>query len=660
MRLIAYQKNVLMKYIDNLVAWGDQLFRRDTIESINETTQLYILAASLLGPRPQKIPKRGQAKARTYAQLRKKELNEFGIVKDEIENEFPYASTYTSVQSSSQTAALLGIGDTFYFCIPQNDKLLGYWDTVEDRLFKIRHCLNIGGVERQLPLFEPPIDPALLVQAAAKGIDLSSVLSDLSASLPHYRFSYMLQKALEVCSDLKSLGSALLSALEKKDAEELANVRAKYETEILKLVRLVKEKQREEAQASKTALDYSRLIAIVRYLHYQKLLGAKEPQEPKQNETIPNKSATSRLQLENSDEGLQLLREEKEESKLSQASTDSQKTSSDIETQVNLANFLPMVGIKIQPWGAGGDSSWGGRNIAAAASAIARSFASDASISRDSSARAARKGSLILREQDWVFQQNLTAKEIMQVDKQLLASDIRIAIAEQELKNHNKQIENAQMIEDFLYSKYTNEELYRWMQGEISTIFFQSYQLAYDLAKKAERCYRFERGITSSNFIQFGYWDSLRKGLMSGERLYLALKQLERAYHDQNKRDYEITKNISLMLNDPLALITLKETGTCTIELPEALFDADYPGHYMRRIKSVSLTIPCVVGPYTSINCTLTLLSNKTRINSLAQSGYLEDLENDDLRFVTNFAAMQAITTSTAQNDSGMFEPTFR
>jgi hypothetical protein len=198
------------------------------------------------------------------------------------------------------------------------------------------------------------------------------------------------------------------------------------------------------------------------------------------------------------------------------------------------------------------------------------------------------------------------------------------------------------------------------MQGEISTIFFQSYQLAYDLAKKAERCYRFERGITNSNFIQFGYWDSLRKGLMSGERLYLALKQLERAYHDQNKRDYEITKNISLMLNDPLALITLKETGTCTLELPETLFDADYPGHYMRRIKSVSITIPCVVGPYTSINCTLTLLSNKTRINSLVQTNYLENLENDDSRFVTNFASMQAIATSTAQNDSGLFELNFR
>lgn len=36
LRTTAYQKAVVMKYIDNLIAWGDQLFRRDTIESIKE------------------------------------------------------------------------------------------------------------------------------------------------------------------------------------------------------------------------------------------------------------------------------------------------------------------------------------------------------------------------------------------------------------------------------------------------------------------------------------------------------------------------------------------------------------------------------------------------------------------------------------------------
>ena len=67
----------------------------------------------------------------------------------------------------------------------------------------------------------------------------------------------------------------------------------------------------------------------------------------------------------------------------------------------------------------------------------------------------------------------------------------------------------------------------------------------------------------------------------------------------------------------------------------------------MRRIKNVTLSIPCVVGPYTSLNCRLTLLTNKTRISSAPSDPYFEDLENGDDRFVNNFAAVQSIATAT-------------
>ena len=48
----AYMKSVVMAYLDNLIAWGDHLFRQDTMESINEATQLYLLASAILGDRP--------------------------------------------------------------------------------------------------------------------------------------------------------------------------------------------------------------------------------------------------------------------------------------------------------------------------------------------------------------------------------------------------------------------------------------------------------------------------------------------------------------------------------------------------------------------------------------------------------------------------------
>src|SRR5262249_31990473 len=36
------------------------------------------------------------------------------------------------------------------FCFPENEKLLGYWNHVEDRLFKIRNCRDISGTRRRL------------------------------------------------------------------------------------------------------------------------------------------------------------------------------------------------------------------------------------------------------------------------------------------------------------------------------------------------------------------------------------------------------------------------------------------------------------------------------------------------------------------------------
>ena len=38
----AYQKSIVMKYIDNLLDWGDSLFAEFTMESVNEATMLYV------------------------------------------------------------------------------------------------------------------------------------------------------------------------------------------------------------------------------------------------------------------------------------------------------------------------------------------------------------------------------------------------------------------------------------------------------------------------------------------------------------------------------------------------------------------------------------------------------------------------------------------
>lgn len=260
-RTVAYQKTVVMKYIDNLIAWGDYLFRQDSMESITEATQLYMMAAEILGHRPKIILPHLKPPTRTFIEL-EQQFDSFSNALIQAENLAPLMSG-TATTGSSQPLP------TLYFCIPPNEKLLALWDTVADRLYKVRHCMNIDGVARQLPLFEPPIDVAALAKAVAGGADVGAALADLSAPLPLYRFNVLLQKANDVCNDVKALGAALLAALEKKDAEALASLRQTHEIRLLDAVRGVRERQIDEARETLEGLEKSKELITIRRNFYR-------------------------------------------------------------------------------------------------------------------------------------------------------------------------------------------------------------------------------------------------------------------------------------------------------------------------------------------------------------------------------------------------------
>ncbi|MES2787201.1 MAG: neuraminidase-like domain-containing protein [Pseudomonadota bacterium] len=650
MRLPAYKKFVVMKYLDNLIAWGDSLFERDTLESINAATQLYVMAADLLGPRMAQIPPRGEPTPMTFADMRNK-LDALSNAAAEFENAVPFMSGTTTAPSSA-TVGLLGVSRSLYFCLPPNDKLLAYWDTVADRLFKVRHCMNLAGVVRQLPLFEPEIDPALLVAATAQGLNIGSVLSELGAPLPHQRFRFTLQRALDACSNVTALGAALLSTLEKKDAEDLAQLRASQDATLRRLMRETRKQQEMEALEQVEGLKRSRAAPVERLRHFRGLMGLDAP-VPDPGAEVPIVAYDPKPSAEG---GVFLIDEERQELDSSHSARDWQVISATTDILASLAHYIPTLEIPTSPVT---KMLFGGEHIGPGLAAISRYQTMLGSKDSYDASHAGKMGSYKRRHQDYAHQANVAAREIMSVDKQITAATIRAAVAGLERKHLETEIEHAELVEQHYRSKYTNKQLYGWMHGQITSLYYQSFKLALDLAKGAERCCRFERGPTStaSNIIRSGGWDNMRAGLLAGETLQLQLRQLERAHQEQDRRELEITKHVSLCQLAPLALLRLKQTGRCEVELPELLFDMDYPGHYMRRVKSVSVSIPAVTGPYTSLNATLTMLTNQTRIKAELRGGnYERDLENEDNRFVTDFTPIQAIVTSSGQNDSGLFE----
>jgi len=660
-RPVAYMKWVVMKYIENLIAWGDYLFRQDSIESINQATQLYVLAGHILGPKPMMIPKRGKIRPQTYLSLLDK-WDAFGNAMVELELAAPFSNQTAfplgAVNNEIAFANIFGMASSLYFCIPNNPKLMGYWDTLADRLYKIRHCENIEGIFRKLPLFEPPIDPALLVKAAAQGLSIASVLNDLNTPLPNYRFYYLLQKALELCNELKSLGGAMLSAIEKKDNETITLIRAKHEGVMQNLVMEIKKKQLEEAQKNLESLVQNRKAPEQRMKYYLKLSGLDEslvPDETAGFAGLPNDIATV-----DGDSGLKLISFEKEDMDKASEAQDWQRGIGVVETLASILHVIPVGSVDAKPFGIGAGVAIHGQMFGNAAQATARGLQVHASDLSFASSSAGKKGGFTRALQERIFQANAAGYELKQIDKQITAQEIRINIANQEIANQQKTIDNANEVEEFLKNKYSNEELYTWMRGSLKTLYHQVYNLAYDLAKKAEKTYCFERGVSTVSFIQSGYFDAGREGLLAGEQLYVGLKQLEAAYQNERGHDYEITKLISLSQINPLAVIQLRETGKCEFIVPEVFFDMDYPGHYKRRIKSVSISIPCIAGPYTGINATLRLLENKFRNTAIGGKKYEEDTEATDERFSSYIIPIAAIAAGTAQNDSGMFELNFK
>jgi hypothetical protein len=684
----AYMYKTVMAYLDNLIAWGDSLFRQDTGEAIDEAQMLYVLAADILGPKPLPVPKKGTVRPQNYANLRA-DLSQFGAVMREMEPDLPFDLMPFPSGGSGDNAALAplrNLGKALYFCVPRNDKLMGYWDTVADRLFKIRNSLNIQGVFRQLALFEPPIDPAMLARAAAAGLDIGAIVNGINQPLPLVRFSLLVQRAAEIVQEVKSLGNSLLAAMEKEEGEAMALLRARHERVILEMVEHVKYGQLQEAIKAKEGLLQSLALAIQRYTFYEKELGKKAEEVEKaipalneldedslekmkfsmQEPSIAPRPIEADIAQDLAASGGKIISSH-EASEFGQL----QNARAHYDSSVNydlLGSFLSLIpefGAQAEPMGVGAALKFGGM-------ALAKQLSMAASCERVTGDRftyeankSSKIGGYARRELEWAFQSNLAAGEITQIFKQLRAAQIREAIAESDLKAHRQQMKHAEEIERFLNAegseksgKKTNKSLYAWTKREVKGLYAQCFQFAYEIARKAERAFQHELGNTEATYLQFGYLAG-KEGLLAGEKLYLDLKRMEMAYHDQNRREYELTSHVSLLQVDPLALVQLRATGRCTVRLRESLFDMQSAGHYFRRIKTAAITIPCVAGPYASVTCTLTLLKSSIRKTAVVGDQYAR-LDAEDTRFSDHSGAVQSIVTSSAQNDSGLFETNLR
>ncbi|MGM7439871.1 neuraminidase-like domain-containing protein [Streptomyces tunisiensis] len=620
LRISAYAKAAVLKYVDNLIAWGDALFRQDTRESVAEATNLYLLASQLLGHRPETVGALPPRPPQSFNEIAKNYTDDIPQFLLELEN-----SSLVPVSGEGHRYADAPINDiNAYFCVPENAELTARWDRVEDRLYKIRHCLTIDGVERSPALFAPPIDIRNLVASHGTAGEVGGVSVLAAGPIPAFRFSQLISSARRLTEDVIRLGSSLLSALENKDVQALASLQTTQEGRVLNLISAIRQQQLDLVSQERAAIQAGRDSAAYRSAYYQDLINA-------------GYNAAEIAQIAYLMTGMV-----------------SQGASTVVKTASAVSFALPQVG---SPFA----MTYGGQQVGHTLQESSAALDSFAQFMVIGSEALGLSGQYARRSEDWELQKRLADFDVSQFDARLVANASEQTIAQKELSLARTQAEQQATVCDFYRTRFTDEALYGWMANRLSTTYFQTYSLALDLARMAQRALQYELG-TETTFVNAGTWDDLRRGLTAGESLMLSIDQLESAYLTGTRRTFEITKAISLASIDPVAFLHFIRTGEATFSFDEALFDADYPGHFRRRIKTLSVSIPALVGPYQNVRATLTQTANRVLLQpdrKAVQALLGEDVEVDANKIEHNVRAQQSITVSLGQGDSGLFQVDF-
>ncbi|BBE10382.1 Insecticidal toxin protein [Mycoavidus cysteinexigens] len=651
---IHYRKAIFFHYIRNLIDRGDQAYRELTPDSLGEAKLWYVRALDLLGPRPdvKLVNNWAPHTLNTLAGSSNIALRDFEISiaqRDQVRverellkgtNNVPVIHYETEPLALSKFSPdpTLSTLDSAYFRLPMNAKLVELWDRLESRLFNLRSNRTIDGKALSLPLFAAPLDPSELLARFAQGAGAGGNFRLAAAVTPHYRFNVMLAMASKAVDTLMQFGTTLLSFIERKEQSEFAESQQKDVcNDLVQFVKYLNEQAIAVDMASKTALLKSQEVANERMKFYDKLI--------QENVTSAERSV---LQL-------------RTQARVIDAASSASLTAAEI--------------LKVPPNTFG--LANGGYRLEGAPQAIAMGLMFTSTIMQSTADSTELSEQWRRRRQEWELARDQAQLEAEQIEKQIAVHDAQAKLTQKQQEQSAYAMECAQKTYEFLAVKrFTKSSLYEWLIGETCAVYRQAYDAVLSLCLAAEASWQYEQADFVMRFVQPGGWRDTYHGLMVGERLKLNLLKMEAAYLNRNERLLEITKTVSLkalkgeeewaaildnLLIDSDGKKREGSDGKVTFELDESLFEEDYPGHYLRRIMWVSVSLPAIVGPYQNVRAVLTQSSNCLVIApDISAVRQLKGLNGGSvLNVKENLRASQQIALSSGLDDNGLFSLNF-
>jgi hypothetical protein len=449
-------------------------------------------------------------------------------------------------------------------CIPPNPMLRALRLRAEANLYKIRTCRSIAGLQRALDAYAAPTDTVTGLPSIGAGGQL--VVPGLATPRPTpYRFATLIERAKQMVQLAQQVETAMFSAIQQADAEAYTVLRARQDVQHSLAGVTLQDLRLTEAQDQVDLAALQRDRANIQAQTYEEWLGM----------------------------GLNTWEQVMVGAYIVAA-----------VNQAIAAATSPWVNVD-KPWQAGlaGVTSAAG-SIAATAQGVATVASVYANLER--------------RKQEWELSRDVAREDVAIGNQQLGIARDGVRVTTQERVIAQLEADNASRTVDFLSTKFTNVELYDWMAGVLQGVYRYFLQQATSVAQLAQSQLAFERQETAPPFIQADYWEPPsqssgsdaqqpdRRGLTGSARLLEDIYRLDQYWFDTNKRKLQLTKTISLAQLAPVELQQFRETGVITFATPMELFDRDFPGHYLRLIRRVRMSVIALVPVTAGIKATLT------------------------------------------------------
>jgi Tc toxin complex TcA C-terminal TcB-binding domain len=254
------------------------------------------------------------------------------------------------------------------------------------------------------------------------------------------------------------------------------------------------------------------------------------------------------------------------------------------------------------------------------------------------------------REEEWRLNRNLAQQDEDIGDGQIAIATDQVAVATQEQLIARIQMEHAGATVQFLAGKFTNIELYEFMSEILDGVYRFFLQQATALAQLAENQLAFERQEPPQGVIQGDYYAPPdggpdRRGITGSARLLADIVQLDQHAFLTDRRKLQLTKTFSLARLFSIEFEQFRQTGVLTIGTPQAMFDRDFPGHYLRLVKRVRTSVIALITPTDGIHATLST-SGTSRVV----------IGGDTFRNVVVLRDPETIGLSSPRDATGLFE----